>query len=190
MIFKWLKNKNARKRAARALYQTALGQSRAAVFYGGQGASDTMDGRFDLLVFHVALLMHGLKPHGAQAQKLSQALFDVLFVEVEFALRESGVGDLGVPKHMAKMMKAFNGRIHAYMLALDANDMAALELAIARNILRRDDVTGFSAALAAYGLKAGAQLQACMFDDFMEGRISFPHFVSQSQMEQRYAQAV
>lgn len=191
MIFKWLKNKNARKRAARSLYQTALTQSRVAVFYGDHAVADTMDGRFDLLVFHAALMMKPLKAHGAKGRLLSQALFDVLFVEVEFALRESGVGDLGVPKHMAKMMKAFNGRIHAYNAALDSNDLGAFEVAIARNILRCESVTGFSKSMAAYGLDSYARFGRYNMDDFMDGNVSFPAFEPGNlTTEQPHAQAI
>lgn len=191
MIFKWLKNKNARKRAARSLYQSALSQSRAPVFYGAQGVADTMDGRFDLLVFHCTLIMNALKAHGAQGARLSQALFDVLFVEVEFALRETGVGDLGVPKHMAKMMKAFNGRIHAYDAALDARDIAALDVAVARNILRCDSVTDFSKAIAVYGLDSFVRFSAHGLNDFMENNMRFAAFEPDRLMtETSYAQAI
>ena len=33
-------------------------------------------------------------------------------------LREMGIGDMGIPKHMRRMMNAFNGRMHNYLAAI------------------------------------------------------------------------
>jgi cytochrome b pre-mRNA-processing protein 3 len=58
----------------------------------------------------------------------------MLFREFDSALREMGVGDITVPKRIRKMGDAFYGRMRAYCDALDADDAAALEAALARNL--------------------------------------------------------
>ena len=63
---------------------------------------------------------------------LSQALFDALFRDMDQALRQMGVGDLGVPHHMKRMMKAYKGRALAYDAALA--DPALMEGALRRNL--------------------------------------------------------
>jgi cytochrome b pre-mRNA-processing protein 3 len=151
MISQWFKNRARRKQTAARLYHLALAQSREPVFYRDLAVADTMDGRFDLVCFHVAIVLSRLKDFGPGGAKLAQALFDHMFKQVEFALREIGVGDLGVPKHMQKMMKAFNGRAHMYEAALARKDTEALRDALSRNVYRADDAAN-AILLAEYGL--------------------------------------
>jgi cytochrome b pre-mRNA-processing protein 3 len=48
-------------------------------------------------------------------------------------LREMGIGDMGVPKHQRRMMKGFNGRMHAYNEALKQGE-GAFAIALRRNL--------------------------------------------------------
>lgn len=160
------------------MYQTARSQSRHPVFYARWGVADTMDGRFDALCLHVAPLLGRLRQTGAEGGKLAQSVFDAMFRDIDQTLRETGVGDLGVPKHMAKMMKAFNGRVHAYCTAIEARDMAALETAIARNLYRTEMPPADGADVAAYIMAAGDMLQRASFDEFMQGKVSYPEPVA------------
>jgi len=172
MVFNWLKHRTARRRSAAGLYQTARTQSRDPVFYAHWGVADTMDGRFDLLALHVALMMERLGALGPEGAKLAQALFDCMFKDIELTLRETGVGDLGVPKHMARMMKAFNGRVHVYHAALGANDEAALNVALNRNIYRGNEAAN-GGELARYILAACESLNRYDLQDFQRGNVSY-----------------
>ena len=49
-------------------------------------------------------------------------------------LREMGIGDMSVPKHMKRVGEAFYGRAQAYQAALAAADDKALIEALTRNI--------------------------------------------------------
>ncbi len=44
------------------------------------------------------------------------------FADMDQTLREMGIGDMGMSKHMKRMMKAFNGRMHIYEEAYCAKD--------------------------------------------------------------------
>ncbi len=186
MFFNWLKHRTARTQAAAGLYQSTRSQSRHPVFYVNWGVADTMDGRFDVLSLHVALLMTRLNQMGKDGQKLAQAVFDAMFRDIDQTLRETGVGDLGVPKHMAKMMKAFNGRVHAYAAAINANDNAALELAIARNIYRLENIPEHARDIADYAVSVKNVLE--QYHDFQRGSVQYP--APQPEQEQAYAKAV
>lgn len=118
-------------------------RARAAVFYAEFGVLDTIDGRFDMLVLHAALVLERVEGD------LAQALVDTIFVSFGEALRQQGAGDVGMSRRMKNMAEAFFGRVHAYR---DARDLPALEAAIARNIYRGQ--IGFAAQLAAYVLNA------------------------------------
>ena len=93
---------------------------------------DTVDGRFEMIALHCFILMRRLQAAGDK--KLSQALFDRFFKTMDRSLREMGVGDLGVPKHMKRMMQGFNGRANHYELALKNNDADELQKALIKNV--------------------------------------------------------
>lgn len=119
---------------ARALYDAVLMEARRPDLYGEGGAPDTVDGRFDLLVLHAALVMRRLRGEGPAGQQLSQALFDRLFDDMDAALREMGTGDMSVGKKIKAMAEAFYGRAAAYDAALKAGDRAALGDVLWRNL--------------------------------------------------------
>lgn len=142
-MFNRLFKKNGDKQAqikvcAQGLYRCALLNSRKTMFYESMGIPDTFDGRFDLLLVHIYIINHLLKGYEYYS-KLSQALFDCMFADMDQTLREMGVGDVGVPKHMKRMMKAYNGRIQAYDEAFLKDDIE-LEGALRRNLYGTVDV--------------------------------------------------
>ncbi|MGB4106202.1 MAG: ubiquinol-cytochrome C chaperone family protein [Alphaproteobacteria bacterium] len=128
-----LRKKNPHSGPARRAYARLLECVRARVFYETYGVPDSFDGRFDLLVLHVFIVINRLAREGEQAQEFNQALFDVMFADMDQTLREMGIGDMGVPKHQRRMMKAFNGRMHAYDEALVQGE-GAFAVALRRNL--------------------------------------------------------
>ncbi len=97
-----------------ALYSRIVGRTRHAVFYTQAGVPDTIDGRFDLLVLHVHIILRDFRRRGLGRHPLGQALFDAFFQDMDQGMREAGVGDLGVSKKIRKMAEAFYGRAGAY----------------------------------------------------------------------------
>ena len=175
MIFQWLKQKSRRRAIAQAVYQDVLEQSRQAGFYADCTVPDNTDGHFDLLCLHVFLVMNRLNDFGAEGRAQAQALFDAMFRRMELDLREMGVGDLGVPKHMKRMMKGFNGRAHAYRDALTQDSQTALELAVARNIYHVETTDSAGVRILANYIRAvHVKLAQCSFDDIVNVNISYP----------------
>lgn len=175
MIVAWLKRRKSIKLAAAGLYQAAVTQSRDPGFYTDLGVPDTLDGRFDLISLHAFLVMHRLGEMGADGKKLSQSMFDQMFRHMDMGLRETGVGDMGIPKHMKRMMRAFNGRVHSYHDAVESADRSALEQAVERNIYRNADgvVSLFSATIADYVLQQAEFLKGQDEQQILSGKISF-----------------
>ncbi|MEE2746037.1 MAG: ubiquinol-cytochrome C chaperone family protein, partial [Pseudomonadota bacterium] len=89
-------------------------QSRVIMFYQEFGVPDTANGRFDLISLHAYVIMRRLKNLGEDQGKLSQALFDLMFSDIDKNLREMGVGDLAVGRRVKKLVAAFYGRIRSY----------------------------------------------------------------------------
>lgn len=162
-MFGLLKKKNPYEDDARAVYAAVLTHIRQPVFYERFGVPDSFDGRFDLLLLHVFIL---IEASGDAA--FDQALFDATFADMDQTLREMGIGDMGVPKHMRKMMKAFNGRMHAYADGLEKDDLAG---ALVRNLYGTVDVPDGKKvkALAAYVMKSRDSAAALGLDGVLRG---------------------
>lgn len=134
-MFTYLKEKARRKKAAQALYDLAAAQALKPYFYTHWQVPDTFDGRFEMLALHAFLVWRRVRDEGRAGQALAQDLFDAMFVQMDRTLRERGVGDLGVPRHVKAMMRAFKGRALAYDAALSAGAAPeALRKALIRNV--------------------------------------------------------
>jgi cytochrome b pre-mRNA-processing protein 3 len=130
-------------------------QAREPVFYRELGVPDTVNGRFDLLLLHLWLLLRRIRPIEGGAE-LAQALFDRFCDDMDANLREMGVGDLTVPKRMQAFGEAFYGRMAAYDMALTEGE-AALAQALCKNILNGEKI-GQARQLASYATAAIAAL--------------------------------
>ena len=115
------------------IYGMIVTQAREPLFYQDLGVPDTVNGRFDLLLMHLWLVLRRLKSVEA-GSALSQQLFDHFCNDMDDNLREMGVGDLTVPKRMQAFGEAFYGRAAAYDLAI-ADSRGALAQALCKNIL-------------------------------------------------------
>src|ERR1700719_304634 len=100
-----------------AIYGMIVTQARLPSFYRDLGVPDTVNGRFDLLVLHLWMVLRRFRSAEAAANH-SQALFDRFCDDMDANLREMGVGDLTVPQRMRAFGEAFYGRVAAYDLAL------------------------------------------------------------------------
>jgi hypothetical protein len=121
-------------RTIRDLYGAIVAQARSLAFYTSYGVPDTVQGRFDLIVLHLVLLLARLDRDATSTRGIGQKLFDLFCQDLDANLREMGVGDLAVPKRMRDFGEAFYGRQAAYLTALRSPDARALEKALARNI--------------------------------------------------------
>ncbi len=168
------------KKPARAAYEAVLAASRRPEFYRDLGAPDTVDGRFDMLVIHAVIFFRRVRGEGEAGAHMNQLVFDIMFDDMDAALREMGTGDPSVGKRIKEMGQAFYGRAEAYEAALNAKDDAVLSDIILRNIFASDEdaseAVDFAAseietsrALAVYMLKADAVMAEQDAVRFIEG---------------------
>jgi cytochrome b pre-mRNA-processing protein 3 len=113
---------------AKPLYEAIVAAARQPKFYTSFGVADKIEGRFDLLVLHIYLVVSRLK---AEAPETCQKLIDTFCDDMDSNLREMGVGDLGVGKKVRRMAEALTGRMIAYE---NAKDDEQLEAALTRNV--------------------------------------------------------
>lgn len=115
-----------------ALYTTIVARARAPHWYVAGAVPDTVDGRFDAIAAVLAIVMLRLEadPAGIPvATYLAEAFVD----DMDPQLREIGIGDLLVGKHIGRMMGMLGGRLGAYRDGLAAGD---LKPALVRNLYR------------------------------------------------------
>ncbi|MBL8667004.1 MAG: ubiquinol-cytochrome C chaperone family protein [Rhodospirillales bacterium] len=160
--------------AAEDLYRAIVVQARQPAFYTACGVADTPDGRWDLISAHAALVLRRLRRQPQETRDLGQALFDLMFADMDQNLREMGVGDLAVGKRIKAMAKGFYGRLAAYDGALSSGDETALEAALRRNLYRKTDPRPAQVAMvAAYLRREAERLDAARLAELRAGRISF-----------------
>ncbi|WP_316976458.1 ubiquinol-cytochrome C chaperone family protein [Shumkonia mesophila] len=168
--------KSPEKEPARRLYSAILARAREATFYEDFGVPDTVDGRFDMVALHAFLLLRRLKRDRPATARLSQELFDLMFIDMDENLREMGVGDLSVGRRVKDMAKAFLGRVAAYEDALERGDGEALAAALRRNLFRgvvAEDGRHI-AAMAGYVRGQEAGLTGLAIETLLAGDLAFP----------------
>ena len=126
----------AARRAAEKLYDELVKQARTPTFYRDLGVPDTPEGRFEVVGLHAGLLLRHLRTAGTTGQAVGQALFDRMFADMDESLRELGVGDLSVGKHVKRLARNFYARIAALDEALDqaSGDTAPFEPLLQTNV--------------------------------------------------------
>ena len=151
---------------AEAVYEVIVAAARQSHFYADLDVPDTIDGRFDLLVVHLWLVVARLK---GEDDALRQQLVDVFCVDMDDNIRELGAGDLGVSKKVRRMAEAFQGRYVAYEAAKDFTAMSA--------VLQRNVYAGKAAGgvpkLADYVLAARARLIEQATANIIAGKFVF-----------------
>ncbi len=121
------------------IYQKIVIFSRNKIFYTKYNVPDTIDGRFDMLVLITIIVVHRLSKITNEGIELSQNIFDVIFKDLDFSLRELGAGDVSVANNMKKLISSYMGRQKIYVEAFKNEDEEFLALAFKNNIFRNKD---------------------------------------------------
>lgn len=157
-----------------ALYGAIVAQARSPAFYRDYSVADTLEGRFELILVHLALVLRRLAREEA-LRPLGQEIFDLFCADMDRNLREMGISDLKVPKEMERIGAAFYGRKAAYDAALDAPADAALLEALHRNVYASPNEPPAGALrLAAYMRGAEDNLERQDAQALLRGELRFP----------------
>lgn len=160
--------------AAERLYTAIVAHARTPTFYLDYAVPDTVEGRFELIVAHVGLLVARLTAAGEPHVRVGQRLAEAFFSDMDRNLREMGIGDLTVPKRMKKIAGAFYGRLDAYQAALADPDPAALNAAVLRNVYDGVTAEGAAERLASYLKAASTALAATEAASLAAPPLAFP----------------
>lgn len=117
----------------RPLWHGLVAQARDKDWYARCGIADTLAGRFDAITLVLSLVL--IRMEQEDTLKAQCALLTELFVtDMDGQLREAGVGDIIVGKHIGRLMSVLGGRLGAYRTALEASEDAELAAALQRNM--------------------------------------------------------
>lgn len=115
-----------------ALYARSVAAARDPDWYLAGEVPDTYDGRFDMVALVVAYVTIRLEALGDL--QLCADLTERFIEDMDGTLRQDGIGDQVVGKHIGRMVAALGGRLGAYRDA--GGDDAALAEALRRNLWR------------------------------------------------------
>ncbi len=108
--------------SAAKLYVAIVAQARLPAFYQGFGVPDTLEGRFLILSLHLFAVLHRIKAEGPAARGLARDLTSRFGTDMETVLRETGVGDLSIPKTMRSLAASSAALLQTYEEALGAGE--------------------------------------------------------------------
>jgi len=171
----WLKRLGNRRQTARSLYGSIVTQARSGVFYARWGVPDTAEGRFEMIVLHLVLVLRRLAREGRQGGQLARALTETFVVDLDDTLREMTVGDLAVPRQVKRAVGLLQNRHAAYGTALDARKEDQLAAAIRSALAPLRGAEGLDATrISAYISEAAGGLDLQPGTDILAGRPGWP----------------
>lgn len=163
-------------RTASELYGRLVARAREPWLYADVGVPDSPEGRLELLLMHMVLMLERLKATGPAGSPLARALTETFVTDMDDCLREMGVGDLTVPRKVKKAAAALYDRSRDYGEALRARDRARLAALLATHVWSGapsdDAAASRGLRLAGYALDLAEALGGLADAAVLEGSIS------------------
>jgi cytochrome b pre-mRNA-processing protein 3 len=162
--------RRGRREALAPLHRAVVALGRDPGWYRAGGMADTIDGRFDTIAAVTALVLLRLESAGGVGREPSVLLAEWFVDDMDSSLRQIGIGDYVVGKHVGRMMGALGGRLAAFREA--GQDEQAFAQAVRRNLFH--DAPADEAALAwTAGRLARLRdgLAALPLADLLEGKL-------------------
>ena len=170
----WIRERRENRELARRLHERIIEQSRHPQFYAVLGVPDTMLGRYEMVCLHAYLVLTRLKREGLRGARLAQVLHNVIFDDFDIALREVGIGDMGIGKRIKKLARNLHGRISVYDAGLAAGD-ADLGAALRRNMYASaEPAEDAVAGMVTYVRAARLEIDGCPASELFDARPAFP----------------
>jgi cytochrome b pre-mRNA-processing protein 3 len=119
------------------LYRAVVDRARDPHWYTAGAVPDTVDGRFDMVALVTSLVLIRLESDADPVPPV--ALTERFVDDMDGSLRELGVGDMTIGKHVGRTVSALGGRLGAYRAALVGGG-EPLRAALARNLYRGQPV--------------------------------------------------
>jgi cytochrome b pre-mRNA-processing protein 3 len=113
-LFKRLFTREDDRASVRPLYIAVAEQARQPHWYIEGEVPDTIEGRFEMVTLLLSLVLIRLDGLGEVAAGPAALITETFVDDMDGQLRELGMGDVVVGKHIGKMVSALGGRLGAY----------------------------------------------------------------------------
>lgn len=152
-----------------APYRAVVAIARDPRWYTAGAVPDTLDNRFDMVALVLSLVMIRLERDGSPPDLVG--LTERFVEDMDGSLRENGVGDLVVGKHVGRMVGALEGRLGAYRTSLSGE--GSLREALVRNLYRGSPPSDEALDWTEHEVRAlQARIEATALDRLLEGEIA------------------
>ena len=160
-----------RRATVEPLYRAIVAVGRDPGWYRDGHVADTIDGRFDMLAAVTALVMLRLEDEGESGREPSVLLAELFIDDMDATLRQIGIGDYVVGKHVGKLMGALGGRLTAFRAVRAGEE--AFEGAVSRNVFHEAPPSEAALRWVAGRLERfGKALSGQRLEDLLAGRIA------------------
>ena len=109
------------------IYNNLVELSRNIFFYKELKLNDKLENRIVIIFAHLSIILNYLK-NNQKNSKLSQEIYDNIFLNIENNLREIGHGDVTVNKKMKQLNRIFHDLLVKFISKTDRNKINVLEL--------------------------------------------------------------
>ena len=158
------------QRAALApLYAAIVAEGRDPFWYREGEVPDTLDGRFDMIAALTALVLIRLEAEGEAGRGPAVLLTEIFIDDMDANVRQLGIGDYVVGKHVGRMVGALGGRLAAFRAGRVSGSLAE---AVRRNVFHDSPPSEAALASVAGRLERRAEaLDRARLDALLEGRL-------------------
>lgn len=140
--------------------------ARDPAWYREGGVPDTIEGRFAMVAAIIAFVLLRLEAEGDAARQDSVLLTETFIADMDSSLREIGIGDFVVGKHVGKLVGALGGRLAAF------REAEALDAPVRRNVFAGAEVDEARVRFVAARLEAlRERLRALPLETLLAGEI-------------------
>ena len=173
MMLRSFKARAQLQRKAGEIYGAVVTQARQPDFYLKLAIPDTPQGRYEIVVIHLFLVLERLRgaPHAGELQRV---LIETFVADMDASLRELGTGDLSVGRKVQRAAAGFYARSGDYRAGLAESGEQALEQALTKHVGAEATVNIQAAVLARYIRLAAAKLEEQSADVILAGVVAFP----------------
>jgi len=153
----------------RPLYDAVVAAGRAPVWYRDGEVPDSVEGRFEMIAATLSLVLLRLEADGEATRRDSVLLTELFIDDMDGSLRQIGIGDFVVGKHIGKIMGAVGGRLGVFRGA------GSLDEPVRHNIFRNAPPSEAAVAKVAKRLEAfRAALAALPSETLLNGNVPTP----------------
>jgi cytochrome b pre-mRNA-processing protein 3 len=150
------------------LYRAIVERGRDPAWYREGKVPDTIDGRFDMIAAILALVLLRLEAEGTAGRDPSVLLTELFIDDMDGTLRQIGIGDYVVGKHVGRMMSALGGRLAAFRSGREPGFRDAAR----RNVFHETPPSEAAVAMVAGGLERfAAGLDGTGLQDLLAGKL-------------------